>query len=67
MFKRRLQLPPPGSETFFLWGPIQTGKTTLLRATSPNALWIDLLKAEDGILILPAGEFCSQLNSGDLF
>jgi predicted AAA+ superfamily ATPase len=47
MFKRQLQLPRPGSETFFLWGPRQTGKTTLLRAAYPDALWIDLLKAEE--------------------
>lgn len=47
MFKRQLQLPAPGTETFFLWGPRQTGKTTLLRATYPDALWIDLLKAEE--------------------
>ena len=25
MFRRRLQLPAPGEETFFLWGPRQTG------------------------------------------
>ncbi len=47
MFQRRLRLPPSGSETFFLWGPRQTGKTTLLRATYPEALWIDFLKAEE--------------------
>ncbi|MBI2162267.1 MAG: ATP-binding protein [Candidatus Rokubacteria bacterium] len=47
MFTRRLRLPPPGTETFFLWGPRQTGKTTLLQATYPAALWIDLLKAEE--------------------
>lgn len=47
MFKRQLRLPVPGTETFFLWGPRQTGKTTLLRATYPDALWIDLLKAEE--------------------
>ena len=41
------RLPPPGTETFFLWGPRQTGKTTLLKATYPDALWIDLLKAEE--------------------
>jgi predicted AAA+ superfamily ATPase len=29
MFKRTLRLPPAGTETFFLWGPQQTGKTTL--------------------------------------
>ncbi len=47
MFTRSLRLPAPGTETFFLWGPRQTGKTTLLRATYPDAVWIDLLKAEE--------------------
>jgi len=47
MFKRQLNLPAPGTKTFFLWGPRQTGKTTLLRATYPDALWIDLLKADE--------------------
>ena len=47
VFKRALQLPPSGTETFFLWGPRQVGKTTLLRATYPDALWIDFLKAEE--------------------
>ncbi len=46
MFKRYLSLPPHGTETFFLWGPRQTGKTTLLRAAYPEAFWVDLLKAE---------------------
>jgi predicted AAA+ superfamily ATPase len=46
MFKRQLQLPGSGTETFFLWGPRQTGKTTLLQAAYPDALWIDLLKAD---------------------
>jgi len=47
MFQRNLTLPAAGRETFFLWGPRQTGKTTLLRQTYPNAVWIDLLKAEE--------------------
>ncbi|HEX7671765.1 MAG TPA: DUF4143 domain-containing protein [Polyangiaceae bacterium] len=47
MFARSLRLPPPGEETFFLWGPRQTGKSTLLRAAYPDALWIDLLKADE--------------------
>ena len=47
MFTRSLRLPASGTETFFLWGPRQTGKTTLLRATYPDAVWIDLLKAEE--------------------
>lgn len=47
MFTRSLNLPPPGVETFFLWGPRQTGKTTLLRRTYPQARWIDLLKTDE--------------------
>ena len=47
MFNRNLPLPPPGEDTFFLWGPRQTGKTTLLRTSYPNARWVDLLKADE--------------------
>ena len=47
MFDRALKLPPAGRETFFLWGPRQTGKTTLLRQAYPNAWWLDLLKADE--------------------
>ncbi len=47
MFERSLVLPPSGSETFFLWGPRQTGKSTLLRAAYPDGRWIDLLKADE--------------------
>ena len=46
MFERRLGLPAPGTETFFLWGPRQTGKSTLLRATYGDARRVDLLKAD---------------------
>ena len=47
MFPRSLRLPPSGTQTFFLWGPRQTGKTTLLRKTYPDARWVDLLKADE--------------------
>ena len=47
MFKRQLTLPAPGTETFFLWGPRQTGKTTLLQTKYPDALWVDLLQADE--------------------
>lgn len=40
-------MPAPGKETFFLWGPRQTGKSTLLHATYPDAYWIDLLKSDE--------------------
>ncbi len=47
MFQRALVLPAPGTESLFLWGPRQTGKTTLLRTAYPDAIWIDLLKADE--------------------
>ncbi len=47
MFSRVLSLPPAGEETFFLWGPRQTGKSTLLHQTYPDAFWIDLLDTRD--------------------
>ena len=46
MFQRLLSLPQPGTETFFLWGPRQTGKSTLLRRAYPDSRWIDLLKSD---------------------
>lgn len=47
MLRRALRLPAAGKETFFLWGPRQTGKTTLLREAYPDAYWVDLLKADE--------------------
>ena len=47
MFKRNLNLPKPGTESFFLWGPRQTGKSTLLRQSYGDGFWIDLLKSEE--------------------
>ncbi len=51
--ERALKLPPPGTETFLLFGPRQSGKTTLLRHVYNKnkipvpLIWIDLLKAEE--------------------
>ena len=47
MFQRLLSLPEPGTETFFLWGPRQAGKSTLLRQRYPDGVWVDLLKADE--------------------
>lgn len=47
MLRRALTLPASGSATFFLWGPRQVGKTTLLRASYPDAPWVDLLKSDE--------------------
>jgi len=43
---RSITLPQAGTETFFLWGPRQAGKSTLLHACYPNIPWIDLLKSD---------------------
>ena len=47
MFNRSVNLPAPREETFFLWGPRQTGKSTLLRQRYPRSRWLDLLKADE--------------------
>ena len=47
MFERSLSLPDAGQESFFLWGPRQTGKSTLLKRRYPEARRIDLLKADE--------------------
>jgi len=60
MLKRKIKLPPPGKETFFLWGPRQTGKSTLLRSEYPDAVWIDLLKAEEYRRYLNNPEYLRQ-------
>ena len=45
-FRRYLDLPALVAErSFFLLGPRQTGKSTLLRASLPEALFLDLLDA----------------------
>ena len=46
MYKRLLVLPKKPKQSFFLWGPRQTGKTTLLKQTYPDAYRIDLLKSD---------------------
>lgn len=47
MYTRALELPKPALKTFFLWGPRQTGKSSLLRQSYPEALRIDLLKSDE--------------------
>lgn len=44
IYKRLLKLP---QETLFLWGPRQTGKTTLIKTLFPHSYRIDLLRSDD--------------------
>jgi uncharacterized protein len=46
MLQRKLHLHNPPDENFFLWGPRQCGKSMLLKATYPEALWYDLLQTD---------------------
>lgn len=46
MIPRLLRLPANPSSSFFLWGPRQTGKSTLLRSTYRDAHWVDLLDTD---------------------
>ena len=47
MFPRLAPIPKNPERSFFLWGPRQTGKTTLLKLLYPKALRIDLLKTDE--------------------
>lgn len=47
MYQRLLKLPLSASQTCFLWGPRQTGKSTLLRLLFPDARRYDLLLADE--------------------
>jgi predicted AAA+ superfamily ATPase len=46
MYKRILNLPLSTSETCFVWGPRQTGKSTLLKTIYPDAKRYDLLLSD---------------------
>lgn len=52
MFRRLLKLPEKPTTSFFLWGPRQTGKTSLLKSLYPEATYIDLLLSEDRLRYL---------------
>ena len=43
---RALKLPVKSKQSFFMWGPRQTGKSTLLKKTYPKSLYINLLNTQ---------------------
>jgi predicted AAA+ superfamily ATPase len=47
MFTRALRLPARPKDSFFLWGPRQSGKSTLLRTRYPEAPLLDLLSSDE--------------------
>lgn len=54
MIKRLLQLPTQPEQSFFLWGPRQSGKSMLLKSVYPDARWYDLLKTDVYIRLVEA-------------
>lgn len=46
MLTRKLILPTQPKESFFLWGPRQSGKSMLLKSRYPDAKWFDLLQTD---------------------
>ena len=51
MFKRLLHIDKNHPKSFFLFGPRGTGKTSWVRMQFPEALYIDLLKNQDYMLL----------------
>jgi predicted AAA+ superfamily ATPase len=47
MYNRKQIFKDAANESLFFWGARQTGKSTLLRAFFPDALWFDLLMTEE--------------------
>lgn len=43
---RAIKLPSKPEESFFLWGPRQTGKSSLLKYSYPDSLFINLLDTQ---------------------
>ena len=49
MIKRELNLPRKPNESYFLWGPRQVGKSSLLKFLYPKAIYINLLDTDEFI------------------
>lgn len=51
MYSRSLQLKQAQPKSFFLWGARQVGKSSLLKATFPEAMRIDLLRSSEFVAL----------------
>lgn len=69
MYKRSLNLKMP-KKTFFLWGPRQSGKSSLLKQEFPKAQLINLLKSDEVLRYIQNPELlreeCGNLKCGTL-
>lgn len=61
MYLRRQRLLISGTESAFLWGPRQTGKSTLLKQLFPDALYFDLLLSDEYRRFLAAPSVLRQI------
>ena len=69
MINRILRLEDENNDSIFLWGSRQVGKTTLIRSSSPDAVYYDLLRAKDFERLHRAPSLLAEeleiLNDGD--
>ncbi len=61
MYNRLLERPLKGNQSFFLFGPRGTGKTSWAREKIPQALYIDLLETESFVDLLAHPERLEQM------
>lgn len=54
MFQRQLKLTLPHQQSAFLWGARQTGKSSFLKQTYPDALYYDLLNTHELVRLTKA-------------
>ena len=60
MYQRKLNLAFSSTQTCFLWGSRQTGKSTLLKTLFPDAIFYDLLQADEYRRLLRNPELVRQ-------